>query len=83
MTDPFKIGGLLVLTLLGATAIGAAILLARNPELLRSLVQQGAITYNRAMNLLAEWREELGDVMAEALYEAEQALRQADRDEAA
>ena len=78
MTDPTKIAGIAVLTLLGATAIGAAILLARNPQLLKSLVQRGALSYQRALNLLAEWREELGDLMAEALYEAEKALREAD-----
>lgn len=78
MSDPLKIGGLLAITLLGATAMGVAILLARDPELLKRLVKQGALTYHRAASILAEAREELGDVMAEALHQAEEELRQAD-----
>jgi len=82
MNDPLKIGGLIAITLLGATAMGVALLLARDPELLKKLVKQGAITYQRAMTILAEAREELGDIMAEALYQAEEELREADLDEA-
>lgn len=83
--DTFKIGGLLVVTLLGATAMGVAVLLASDPQLLKRLVKQGALTYQKAMMLLAETREELGDIMAEALQEAEDELRSAQRsrDEAA
>ena len=83
MSDPLKIGGLLAITLLGATAMGVAVLLARDPELLKRLVKQGALTYHRAASLLAEVREELGDVLAEALYQAEEELRQADIETAA
>jgi hypothetical protein len=73
---PLKFGGALVLAaLLGATAMGVAALLARDPELLKRLVKQGALTYLRASAFLAEIREELGDVMAEALHEAEEELR--------
>jgi hypothetical protein len=74
----FKTGGFVVAALLGATALGLAILLARNPDLLKKLVKQGALTYQKAMTLLAEAREELGDIMAEALQEAEDELREAD-----
>ena len=73
--NTFKIGGILVAGLLGATAMGVAILLANDPRLLKRLVKQGALTYQRAMILLAEAREELGDLMAEALQEAEDELR--------
>jgi glutamine synthetase adenylyltransferase len=83
MSDPLKIGGLLAIMLLGATAMGVAVLLARDPELLKRLVKQGALTYHRAASLLAEVREELGDVMAEALHQAEEELRQADIEAAA
>jgi hypothetical protein len=76
--DTFKFGGLLVAALLGATAIGVAILLANDPRLLKRLVKQGALSYQKAMVLLAEAREELGDLMAEALQEAEDELRSAD-----
>ena len=78
MTDPLKLGGLLAITLLGATAVGVALLLARDPELLKRLVKEGAITYNKALEILDEAREKLGDIMAEALYEAEEELRSAD-----
>ena len=78
MNDSLKIGGLLVVVLLGATAMGVAVMLARDPELLKRLVKQGALTYHRALSLLAEVREELGDLMAEALQQAEEELRQAD-----
>jgi hypothetical protein len=78
MSDPLKIGGLLAITLLGATAMGVAVLLARDPELLKRLVKQGALTYHRAASILAEAREELGDVMAEALHQAEEELREVD-----
>lgn len=78
MNDSLKIGGLLVVVLLGATALGVALMLARDPELLKRLVKQGALTYHRALSLLAEVREELGDLMAEALQQAEEELRQAD-----
>jgi hypothetical protein len=74
----FKVGGLLVAALLGATAVGVAILLANDPQLLKKLVKQGALSYQKAMVLLAEAREELGDLMAEALQEAEDELRSAD-----
>jgi hypothetical protein len=74
----FKVGGFMVAGLLGATAMGLAILLARDPALLKKLVKQGALTYQKAMILLAEVREELGDIMAEALQEAEDELRDAD-----
>jgi hypothetical protein len=76
--DTFKVGSLLVAALLGATAIGVAILLANDPRLLKRLVKQGALSYQKAMVLLAEAREELGDLMAEALQEAEDELRSAD-----
>ena len=78
MNDSLKIGGLLVVVLLGATAMGVAVMLSRDPELLKRLVKQGALTYHRALSLLAEVREELGDLMAEALQQAEEELRQAD-----
>ena len=78
MNDSLKIGGLLVVVLLGATAMGVAVMLARDPELLKRLVKHGALTYHRALSLLAEVREELGDLMAEALQQAEEELRQAD-----
>ena len=78
MNDSLKISGLLVVVLLGATAMGVALMLARDPELLKRLVKQGALTYHRALSLLAEVREELGDLMAEALQQAEEELRQAD-----
>ena len=83
MTNPFRAGGLIAITLLGATAMGAALLLANDPELLKRLVKQGAITYHRAMTLLAELREELGDMLAEALHQAEEELREAEQQEAA
>jgi hypothetical protein len=76
--NTFKMGGVLVAVLLGATAMGVAILLARDPGLLKRLVKQGALTYQKAMVLLAEVREELGDIMAEALQEAEDELRDAE-----
>ena len=82
MTDPLKLGGLLAITLLGATAVGVALLLARDPELLKRLVKEGAITYNKALEILDEAREKLGDIMAEALYEAEEELRSADLEDA-
>jgi hypothetical protein len=78
MNDSLKLGGLLAVSLLGATAVGVAILLARDPELLKRLVKQGALTYHKAATILAEAREELGDVMAEALHQAEEELRQAE-----
>ena len=78
MNDPLKIGGLVAITLLSATAMGVALLLARDPELLKRLVKQGAMTYHKATALLAETREQLGDVMAEALHQAEQELRNTD-----
>jgi hypothetical protein len=74
MNGPFKIGGLIALGVIGATAIGLAILLSRDPELLKRLVKQGALSYQKAMTLLAEAREELGDIMAEALQQAEDEL---------
>ena len=78
MTNPLKIGGLVAISLLGATALGTALLLAQDPKLLKRLVKQGAITYHKAVALIAELREELGDVMAEALQQAEDELREAD-----
>jgi hypothetical protein len=75
MNDVLRAGGLLVAAVLGATAIGLAVLLARDPELLKRLVKRGAISYQKAMEILAEAREELGDVLAEALQEAEEELR--------
>jgi polyhydroxyalkanoate synthesis regulator phasin len=78
MNNPLKIGGLVAISLLGATALGAALLLAQDPKLLKRLVKQGTITYHKAVALLAELREELGDVMAEALQQAEDELREAD-----
>jgi polyhydroxyalkanoate synthesis regulator phasin len=78
MTNPLKIGGLVAISLLGATALGAALLLAQDPKLLKRLVKQGAISYHKAVALIAELREELGDVMAEALQQAEDELREAD-----
>jgi hypothetical protein len=80
MMGPFKIGTVVAIALLGATAMGVVLLLMRHPDLLKQLVKQGAMTYQRAMTLLAEVREELGDRVAEALYEAEQELREADPD---
>jgi hypothetical protein len=79
MSNPLQVGGLLVAALVGATAMGVAVLLANDPELLKKLVKQGALTYQRAMTLLAETREQLGDIMAEALQEAEAELRAADQ----
>jgi hypothetical protein len=76
MNGPLKLGGLVALALLGATAVGAAVLLSRDPELLKRLVKQGALSYNKAAALLAEWREELGDILAEALQQAEDELRE-------
>lgn len=38
---------------------------------MRRLVKQGALSYHRAMTMLAELQEELGDLMAEALQEVE------------
>jgi urease accessory protein UreF len=78
MNELLKIGGLIAFGLLGATALGAAYLLARDPELLKRLVKQGALTYHRAASMLAEAREQLGDLMAEALQQAEDELRKAD-----
>jgi glutamine synthetase adenylyltransferase len=78
MNDPFKLGGLVAVALLGATAMGVAFLLARDPELLKRLVKQGALTYHKAAAILAEAREELGDIMAEALHQAEEELREVD-----
>jgi hypothetical protein len=75
MNDVFRAGGLLAAAVIGATAIGLAVLLARDPELLKRLVKRGAISYQKAMEILAEAREELGDVLAEALQEAEEELR--------
>lgn len=80
MNDSLKTAGLLVVVLLGATAMSVAVMLAKDPELLKRLVKQGALTYHRALSLLAEVREELGDIMAEALQQAEEELRQADED---
>ena len=82
MNAPLKLGGLLALGILGTTAIGVAILLARDPQLLRRLVKEGAITYQKAMIMLAEAREELGDLMAEALQQAEEELQQAETGQA-
>jgi hypothetical protein len=75
MSLSLKTGGLLAAAVLGATALGLAVLLARDPTLLKRLVRHGAITYYRALELLAEAREELGDALAEALQEAEDELR--------
>jgi hypothetical protein len=75
MNDVLRAGGLLAAAVVGATAIGLALLLARDPELLKRLVKRGAISYQKAMEIIAETREELGDVMAEALQEAEEELR--------
>jgi hypothetical protein len=75
MTNPLKVGGFVVAALLGATAMGVALLLANDPGLLKKLVKQGALTYQRALTLLAETKEQLGDIMAEALQEAEEELR--------
>lgn len=74
MNNSLKIGGLVAVGLLGASAVGLALLLSRDPELLRRLVKQGALSYHRAMTMLAELQEELGDLMAEALQEAEDEL---------
>jgi hypothetical protein len=74
MNGTLKVGGLIALGVLGVTAIGLAILLSRDPELLKRLVKQGALSYQKAMTLLAEAREELGDIMAEALQQAEDEL---------
>lgn len=78
MLGPFRVGTLVAAALLGATAMGVFLLLVRHPDLLKQLVKQGAMTYQRAMTLLAEVREELGDRVAEALHEAEQELREQD-----
>jgi len=75
MSLSVKAGGLLAATLLGATALGLAVLLARDPALLKRLVREGAIAYGRALELLAEAREQLGDTFAEAMQEAEDELR--------
>ena len=61
--------------LIGVTALGLAILLARDPQLLKRLVRRGALSYLSAMEALAEAREQLGDTLAEALQEAEDELR--------
>lgn len=76
MNLSLKAGGLLAAAVLGATALGLAVLLARDPALLKRLVRQGAIAYSRALTVLAEAREQLGDSFAEALQEAEDELRQ-------
>jgi hypothetical protein len=76
--NPFKLSAVIAATLLGATAMGVAIMLARDPELLKKLVKQGALSYHRAATLIAEVREELGDVVAEAMQEAEEELRAVD-----
>ncbi len=74
MNITIRTGTLIVAVVLGATALGLSIMLARDPALLKRIVRQGAITYLRAMEMIAEAREQLGDVMAEALQEAEDEL---------
>ena len=75
MNLSLRTGTLIVAVVLGATALGLAIMLARDPALLKRIVRRGAISYLRAMEMIAEAREQLGDVLAEALQEAEDELR--------
>ena len=75
MSSSLRTGAFVAAVVLGATALGLALLLARDPQLLKRLVRRGSVSYLRAMEMLAEAREQLGDTLAEALQEAEDELR--------